>query len=77
MTPKNLVSAYDMPGYKAIGYIQEYREKSNTRLVTLRRIQKKQDVPNSRAVIIPFMIERPESYAIYHAENYPFTLKSR
>lgn len=56
MARKNLSSAYDMPGYKAENYIDDYPGKPQARIVHLRRIQKKRNVLNASAAIRPSMI---------------------
>lgn len=58
MTRQNLAIAYNMPGYKAVSYIDEYPGRPHARIVTLRRIQKKQNVLNVRKVTKSFMTEK-------------------
>jgi hypothetical protein len=58
MTRKNLVSAYDMPGYMAVNYIDEYPDRPDARIVTLKRIQKKRNVQSATNTIRHFMTEQ-------------------
>ncbi len=58
MTSKNLTSAYDMPGYKASRYVDEYQEKNEARIVNLQRIKKKLNALNVKKVITLFMTEK-------------------
>ena len=67
---QRLVDEYRYPGFRPLSTIKNHLVDSDTRIITMRRRQKKQYADAVERLITHSMIERHDLSVIYHAETH-------